>query len=104
MRSRRLLVIITQEPTQSLAALNRLLLAAGVRVTREQQDVTLPLVIPLSMIMFDVLVECAPQGALAKEITTGPYSGMLAVDNSPCSRPFQFVTIREAESDDRRIR
>ena len=54
-RSRRLLVIITQEPTQSLAALNRLL-AAGVRVTREQQDVTLPLVIPLSMIMFDALV------------------------------------------------
>jgi hypothetical protein len=53
---RRLLVIITQEPTQSLAALNRLLLGAGIRVTREQQDVTLPLVVPLSMIMFDVFV------------------------------------------------
>jgi hypothetical protein len=50
------LVIIAQEPTQSLAALNRLPLGAGVRVTREQQDVTLPLVVPLSMIMFDVFV------------------------------------------------
>jgi hypothetical protein len=55
-RSRRLLVIITQEPTQSLAASNRLLLAAGVGVMREQQDVTLSLMVPLSMIMFDVFV------------------------------------------------
>jgi hypothetical protein len=54
--SRRLLVIITQEPTQSLAALNRLPLGTGIRVTREQQHVTLPLVVPLSMIMFDVFV------------------------------------------------
>jgi len=54
--SRRLLVIITQEPTQSLPALNRLRLVADIRIKREQQDVTLPLVVPLSMIMFDVFV------------------------------------------------
>jgi NAD(P)-dependent dehydrogenase (short-subunit alcohol dehydrogenase family) len=55
-RSRRLLMVIAQEPAQSLAALNRLQLGPGIRVTREQQDVTLPLVVPLSMIMFDVFV------------------------------------------------
>src|SRR5262249_30852261 len=49
-RSRRLLMVIAQEPTQSLPALNRLRLAAGMRITREQQDVTLALVIPLDMI------------------------------------------------------
>jgi hypothetical protein len=36
------LVIVAQEPTQSLAALNRLLVVADVRVTRKQQNVTLP--------------------------------------------------------------
>jgi hypothetical protein len=49
-------VIITQEPTQSLAASNRRLLAAGVGVMRKQQDVALSLMVPLSMIMFDVFV------------------------------------------------
>ena len=60
-------MIIAQEPTQSLAALNRLLVVADVRGTRKQQDVILPLVVPLSMIMFDVFAERAPQGALAEE-------------------------------------
>jgi hypothetical protein len=61
------LVIVAQEPTQSLAALNRLLVVADVRVTRKQENVTLPLVIPFSMIMFDVLAQRSLQGALAKE-------------------------------------
>jgi len=47
-------MVIAQEPTQSLPALNRLRLAADMRITREQQDVTLALVIPLGMIMLDV--------------------------------------------------
>ena len=50
-------MIIAQEPTQSLAALNRLLGVADVRVTRKQQDVILPLMVPLSMIMFDVFAQ-----------------------------------------------
>src|SRR5215510_205263 len=46
-RSRRLLMVIAQEPTQSLPAFNRLRLVADIHITREQQDVTLALVIPL---------------------------------------------------------
>src|SRR5215475_2482754 len=66
-RSRRLLMVIAQEPTQSLPALNRLRLAADIRITREQQDVTLALMIPLGMIMLDVFVQYPPQGALAQQ-------------------------------------
>jgi hypothetical protein len=47
--------------------LNRLRLAADIRITREQQDVTLALVIRLGMIMLDVFVQRPPQGALAQE-------------------------------------
>src|SRR5262245_2012698 len=60
-------MVIAQEPTQSLPALNRLRLAAGMRITREQQDVTLALVIPLDMIMFDIFFQRPPQRALAQE-------------------------------------
>ncbi len=42
--SRRLSMIVAQEPTQSLAAANRPL-AAAVRVPRKRQDVALPLVV-----------------------------------------------------------
>src|SRR5262245_16236731 len=66
-RSRRLLMVIAQEPTQSLPALNRLRLLADIRITREQQDVTLALVISLGMIMLDVFVQRPPQGALAQQ-------------------------------------
>ena len=59
-------MVITQESTQSLAALNRPI-AADVRTPREQQDVALPLVIPLGMKMFDIFPQRAPQGALAKQ-------------------------------------
>ena len=53
--SRRLTMIVAQEPTQSLATMHRPL-AAAVRVPRKQQDVALPLVIPLGMEMVDVFV------------------------------------------------
>ena len=59
-------MVIAQEPTQSLAALHRPL-AVDVCIAREQQDVVLPLMIALSMVMLDVFAQCAPQGALAKE-------------------------------------
>src|SRR6266851_523479 len=65
-RSRCLLMVITQESAQSLAALNRAV-AADVRTPREQQDIALPLVIPLGMEMFDIFAQHSPQGALAKE-------------------------------------
>jgi hypothetical protein len=48
-------MVKAQEPTQSLAALHRPL-AADVRITREQQDVAMPLMIALGMIMFDEFV------------------------------------------------
>src|SRR5262245_10850948 len=65
-RLRRLLMVIAQEPTQSLAALHGPL-AADVCIAREQQDVVLPLVIALGMEMFDILAEGAPQRPLTEE-------------------------------------
>src|SRR5215475_15670415 len=66
-RSRRLSIVIAQEPTQSLPALNRLRLVADIRITREQQDVTLALVIPLGMIMLNVFVQRPPRGCPAQQ-------------------------------------
>ena len=59
-------MVITQESAQSLAALNRPGAADG-RTPREQQDVALPLMIPLGMEMFDIFAQGSPQRALAKE-------------------------------------
>src|ERR1700716_2117113 len=59
-------MVIAQEPAQSLAALHGLL-AADVRIPREQQDVVLPLMIALSMVMLDVFAQFASQGALAEQ-------------------------------------
>ena len=59
-------MIIAQEATQSLAALH-----GAVRmdacITREQEDVALPLMIALGMIMFDEFVQHPPQGTLAQK-------------------------------------
>jgi hypothetical protein len=59
-------MVITQEPTQSLTALHRPG-AADAWIAGEQQDVALPLMIALSMVMLDVFAQGEPQGALAKE-------------------------------------
>jgi hypothetical protein len=59
-------MVITQEPTQSLTALHRSG-AAEANITGEQQDVVLPLMIALSMVMLDVFAQGEPQGALAEE-------------------------------------
>lgn len=61
-----LAMIVAQKPTQSLAAANRPL-AAAARVPRKQQDVALPLMIPLGMDMIDVFAQRPPQGALAEQ-------------------------------------
>ena len=64
-RSRRLLMVITQEPTQSLTALHgpgAAELCRGGTAGRCP-----PLMIAFSMVMLDVFAQCAPQGALAKE-------------------------------------
>jgi len=47
------LMVITQEPAQPLATLHSSL-AVEVCIAREQQDVVLPLMIALSMVMLDV--------------------------------------------------
>jgi hypothetical protein len=57
---------ITQEPTQSLTALHRPG-AADAWIAGEQQDVALPLMIALSMVMLDVFAQGEPQGVLAEE-------------------------------------
>jgi hypothetical protein len=59
-------MVVTQEPAEALAALHGLF-ATDLRVTREQQDVAFPLVIPLGMVMFDIFPQCPSQGARAKE-------------------------------------
>ena len=51
-------MVITQEPTQSLTALHRPG-AADAWITGEQQDVVLPLMIALSMVMLDVFAQGA---------------------------------------------
>ena len=58
-------MVITQEPTQSLTALH-VPGAADACIAGEQQDVVLPLMIALSMVMFDVFAQGEPQGALAE--------------------------------------
>jgi ABC-type uncharacterized transport system substrate-binding protein len=64
--SRRLTMIVAQEPAQPLAAAHGPL-GLLTRRPREQQDVALPLVIPLGMEMVDVFAQRPPQRALAKE-------------------------------------
>ena len=59
-------MVIAQEPTQSLAAPHRPL-AAAVRLPRKQQNIALPLVIPLGVEMVDIVAQRPPQRALAEE-------------------------------------
>lgn len=53
-------MIVAQEPTQSLAAANRPL-AAAVRVPGKQQDVFLPLVIPLGVQVVSMGAQRSPK-------------------------------------------
>src|SRR5450830_1786745 len=59
-------MVITQEPTQPLATLHGFLMTRF-RDPTEQQDVGLPLMIPLSMVMRNIFAQRPPQGALTKE-------------------------------------
>jgi hypothetical protein len=59
-------MVIAQEPAQSFTTSYRLL-AADVRIPSEQQDVALPLMIPLSMVMLNIFAQRPPQGVLAKK-------------------------------------
>jgi hypothetical protein len=68
--SRGLLMVITQEPTQVLTALNRSR-ATNVCIPREQQNIVLSLMIPLSVEMLDIFAHRASQGALAEEYHFG---------------------------------
>jgi hypothetical protein len=64
--SRRLLMIIAQKPTQSLAA-PHWPLTLPIRRLRKQQDISPPLMIPLGMEMVDIVAQRPPQRALAEE-------------------------------------
>jgi hypothetical protein len=67
--SRGFLVVVTQEPTQPLATLHRPLAThfRDPEKQRKQQDVGLPLMIPLGMVMSNILAQRTPQRALTKE-------------------------------------
>ena len=59
-------MIVAQKPAQSLAA-PHWTLAVAVRIPRKQQNIALPLVIPLDMEMLDIVAQRSPQRALAEE-------------------------------------
>ena len=59
-------MVIVQEPAQSLAAPDRSR-ALSIAFSRKQQDVALPLVIPLGMVMVEIVAQCPAQRALAEE-------------------------------------
>jgi len=59
-------MIVAQKPTQSRAA-PHWPLALPIRHPRKQQDVALPLMIPLGMEMVDILAQRLPQGAFAEK-------------------------------------
>src|SRR5262249_30016528 len=61
-----LLMVIAQQPTQSLPTSHGLL-AADVCIQRKQQDIALALMIPLSVEVFDILSQRAPQRALTEQ-------------------------------------
>jgi len=52
----------------------------AVRIPRKQQNIALPLVIPLDMEMLDIVAQRSPQRALAERITLDKHS-------CPCSKP-----------------
>ena len=68
-------MIVAQKPAQSLAALHRPL-AVAVRVPRKQQDVGLPLVIPLGMEMIDVFAQRPPKVCSPNRITFNRHSSL----------------------------
>jgi len=72
-RSRRLLMIIAQEATQSLAALHEAL-AVNVSITREQEDIALSLMIALGMIVFDEFVQPRRRERSPKRMTLDRHS------------------------------
>jgi hypothetical protein len=59
-------MVIAQEPAQSLTAPHRSF-ALPIVYPRKQQDVALPLMIPLGMEMVDEVAQRPPQRALAEE-------------------------------------
>jgi len=67
----RLSMVIPQEPTQSLAALNRPR-ATNIRVPREQQNIAISLMIPFRMEMFGIFAQRVSQGAVARMVIAVP--------------------------------
>jgi hypothetical protein len=65
-RLRGFLMIIMQQLAQPFATLQRPA-SSRLRVTRKQQEVVLPLMISLRMVMRDIFAQRQPQGALTDE-------------------------------------
>ncbi len=59
-------MVIAQKPTQSLAA-PHWPLALPIAISRKQQNIALPLMIPLGMEMVNIVAQRPPQRALAEE-------------------------------------
>jgi len=92
-RSRRLLIVIAQKPTQSLAAPHRSL-AVAVHIPRKQQNIALPLVIPLGMDMLDIVAQRPLHGALAEE----DYLGQALLLDRPDPPPPAKMEIRAIQA------
>src|SRR5450755_3990827 len=65
-----LLMVVTQEATQPVATLYRPV-PTSFRNPTEQQDVGLPLMIPLAMVVLDIFAQHPPQRALTKKNDLG---------------------------------
>src|SRR5215510_13039629 len=79
-------MVITQEPAEALTALHGLF-AADVLVSREQQDIALPLMIPLSMVMLDILAS----GGQHERLDPCPYAPLFW-DNHSRADPVRIAS------------
>src|ERR1035438_10355470 len=96
--SRRLLMVIVQDPTQPLTTLHGLR-ASRFRGPTDQQDVGLPLMIPLGIVMRNIFAQAPPQGAPTKE---NDLRKTLLLDRSHPALSVG-VQVRASRSEERRV-
>jgi len=60
-------LVVFQEPSEPLTALNQAIMLAWEGRPREKQDIVLPLMIALLMIMVYILIKHMPQRVLAEQ-------------------------------------
>ena len=71
-------LVVFQESTQPFATLNWALTLSALAGRRKEQDIALPLMIPLVMVMFTILFQHVPESALPQ-------------NRINCDRPFALT-------------